>query len=128
MTWQATWHPRVKSTPVKHRSTVVNGGQRRSTKTVNGASDGQRWRSTTVNSGGHRRTTGQPPPDHRSTVVDRQSTAGSGRVVGWVWLGQVGSWAGSGSGRPRVSCYGSRSDPLADVSSDVASHVALTWI
>ncbi|GKG40491.1 hypothetical protein Tco_0467268 [Tanacetum coccineum] len=60
--------------------------QRRSTVAVN---DGQRWRS---------------PPDHRSTVVDRQSTAGSGQVVGWVWSvcgpGQVGLWAGSGLGLP----------------------------
>ncbi|GKF46482.1 hypothetical protein Tco_0136284, partial [Tanacetum coccineum] len=56
---------------------------------VNGG--GQWWRSmvaTTVNGGGHRRTTGQPPSDHRSTVVDRQSTAGSGRVMGWVWSGR----------------------------------------
>ncbi|GKF87026.1 hypothetical protein Tco_0254853, partial [Tanacetum coccineum] len=101
------------------------------------ASDGQRWRSTvaaTVNGGGQRRSTvavtAGPSVNHRSTVVDRQSTAGSGRVVGWVWSGrgsgQVGSWAGSGSGRPRVSCHVSRWDPLADVSSDVASHVALT--
>ncbi|GJX81150.1 hypothetical protein Tco_0329299 [Tanacetum coccineum] len=71
---------------------------------VNGGS--QRW-PTTVNSGGppsdHRRTTGQrrrttarPPVNHQSTVVDRQSTTGSGRVVGrsgyrsWAGLVQVG--------------------------------------
>ncbi|GJV04065.1 hypothetical protein Tco_1337634 [Tanacetum coccineum] len=41
---------------------------------VNG---GQRQRSTVVNDGQPWRTTGQPPPDHRSTAVDRQSTVGS---------------------------------------------------
>ncbi|GKE68440.1 hypothetical protein Tco_1526512, partial [Tanacetum coccineum] len=95
---------------------MVNGdGQRWQRRSMVAVNDGQRWRSS---------------PDHRSTVVDRQSTAGSGQVVGWVWSGrgpgQVGSWAGSGSGRPRVSCHVSRWDLLADVSSDVASHVALT--
>ncbi|GJS69586.1 hypothetical protein Tco_0702427 [Tanacetum coccineum] len=63
---------------------VNGGGQRRSTAAVTAGPP--------VN---HRRTTGQPPPNHRSTVVDRQSTAGSGRVVGWVWSGR-------GSGQDRV--------------------------
>ncbi|GKF87676.1 hypothetical protein Tco_0258553, partial [Tanacetum coccineum] len=48
---------------------------------------GQRRQSTVANDGQRRRTTVGPPQDHRSMVVDRQSTAGSG-----------GSWAGSGSG------------------------------
>ncbi|GJR46544.1 putative reverse transcriptase domain-containing protein [Tanacetum coccineum] len=56
----------------------VNGGQRRSTTTD------------------HRRTTAGPPVNHRSTVVDRQSTGG-------VRLGQVKEWAGSGQGMGRLS-------------------------
>ncbi|GKG29529.1 hypothetical protein Tco_0416894, partial [Tanacetum coccineum] len=68
---------------VNHQSTIVgppvNGGQRQSTTTGPPVNGGQRRRSTAVNDG-------QPPPDHRSTVVDRQSTGGSrarsGRVMG----------------------------------------------
>ncbi|GJS23468.1 hypothetical protein Tco_0452100 [Tanacetum coccineum] len=41
---------------------------------VNG---GKRQRSTVVNDGQPWRTTSQPPPDHRSTAVDRQSTVRS---------------------------------------------------
>ncbi|GKE06502.1 hypothetical protein Tco_1398520 [Tanacetum coccineum] len=56
--------------PSDHRSTVVNGGQ---------------WWPTTVNGSGppsdHRLTTAGPPVNQRSTVVDRQSTAGSGGVI-----------------------------------------------
>ncbi|GJS32252.1 hypothetical protein Tco_0963316 [Tanacetum coccineum] len=72
--------------PTDHQSTVVNNGS-------------QRW-PTTVNTVG-------PQPDHRSTVVDRQSTSGSwsgmdrvlGRVRSGLRPGQAGSWAGSGLGR-----------------------------
>nr|GEX82824.1 putative reverse transcriptase domain-containing protein [Tanacetum cinerariifolium] len=61
--------------------------------------DGRRWQ-TIVD---HLR----PPPDHRSTVVDRPSQVGRPGQVG-SWAESVGSWAGSrtghvgfGSGRPR---------------------------
>nr|GEX35272.1 hypothetical protein [Tanacetum cinerariifolium] len=46
---------------------TVNGGKRRSTVS------------------NHRRTTGQPPRDHRSTIVDRQSRM----IKTMVWQGQV---------------------------------------
>nr|GFA03754.1 hypothetical protein [Tanacetum cinerariifolium] len=66
----------------------VNTGQRRSTTAgspVNGS--GPRWRSA-VNGGGQRRS---PVADHRSTVVDRQSTgrvrSGQSRV-----MGRVATW------------------------------------
>ncbi|GKE43601.1 hypothetical protein Tco_1470885 [Tanacetum coccineum] len=49
--------------PPDDRSTVVNGGQWR--------------RSTTVNGGEPPLTTAGPPVNHRSTVVDLQSTDGS---------------------------------------------------
>ncbi|GJV14235.1 hypothetical protein Tco_1359558 [Tanacetum coccineum] len=52
MTWHATWQFNDQPTTVR--------------PSVNGS--GQRW-LTTVNGGG-------PPPDHRSTVVDSQSTGG----------------------------------------------------
>ncbi|GJT35209.1 zf-CCHC domain-containing protein [Tanacetum coccineum] len=73
---------------------AVIGGQRRRT-TVD-----HRWTT-----GQRRRTTVGPPVNHRSTVVDRQSTARSGRVVGQSGSGlgpgldQV--WIGSGLGPPR---------------------------
>nr|GEX41095.1 retrotransposon protein, putative, Ty3-gypsy subclass [Tanacetum cinerariifolium] len=59
-----TWHPRQsRSMPVHHRLTVVNNHQRRSTIADHHL----------------------PPPDYRSTVVDRQSTGGStGRIMGQV--------------------------------------------
>ncbi|GJU73993.1 hypothetical protein Tco_1265398 [Tanacetum coccineum] len=56
--------------PPDHRSTAVNGS-------------GQR-RSTTVNGGAPLLTTAGPPPNHHSTVVDRQSTIGSGFGSGQV--------------------------------------------
>ncbi|GJT34660.1 hypothetical protein Tco_0925079 [Tanacetum coccineum] len=53
--------------PLDHRSTVVgNGGQRWST------GDGPTRRPPPD----HRRTTGQPPSDHRSMAVDRQLMVG----------------------------------------------------
>ncbi|GKE58701.1 hypothetical protein Tco_1497886, partial [Tanacetum coccineum] len=52
-----------------------------------------------ANDGKRQRTTVGPPPDHRSTVVDRQSIARPGWVVGW-----------SGSGlRPGLDRVGSGS-------------------
>ncbi|GJX68943.1 hypothetical protein Tco_0304670 [Tanacetum coccineum] len=114
--------PSPEPTP-DHRSMPVNDGQRRQSMV---ATDGQRWRSTTVDGGG------PPLPDHHRTTDQRWLTASqqAGQVGSWAGSGrgQVGSWAGSRSGRPRVSCHVSRWDPLPDVSSDVASHVALTWI
>ncbi|GKF29875.1 hypothetical protein Tco_0096217 [Tanacetum coccineum] len=95
----ATWHfhcspPAVGQLPPDHWSTtVVNGGQRRSTppdhRSTAAVNDGQRWR-TTVD---HRRTTGQ--------LVGRVGYwagywAKSGRVTG---LDRV--WIGSGSGLDR---------------------------
>ncbi|GKG53097.1 hypothetical protein Tco_0552365, partial [Tanacetum coccineum] len=52
-----------------------------------------------VNGGRPPLTTVGPSLDHRSTVVDRQSTGGSWAGSGWV-MGQVRF--GSGSGLPRV--------------------------
>ncbi|GJS27070.1 RNA-directed DNA polymerase, eukaryota, reverse transcriptase zinc-binding domain protein [Tanacetum coccineum] len=62
--------------------TPVNGGQQWRSMVV---SDAQQRQSTTVNRGAPPLTTSGPPSDHRSTVVDRQSTVGygfgSGRVA-----------------------------------------------
>ncbi|GJU94469.1 retrovirus-related pol polyprotein from transposon TNT 1-94 [Tanacetum coccineum] len=61
--------------------------------------DGQRWR-TTVNGG--QRQSAELLVNHRSTIVDRQSTTGQqpglDRVLGWVW---IGSGLGPPHGMPR---------------------------
>ncbi|GKA42487.1 hypothetical protein Tco_1230963 [Tanacetum coccineum] len=64
----------VTEAPPDHLSTEVNGG-------------GQQW-PTTVNGGRPPWTTAGPPPDHWSTVVDRQSTIMS--TVGST--GQAATW------------------------------------
>ncbi|GKF67610.1 hypothetical protein Tco_0197289 [Tanacetum coccineum] len=93
---------RRRTTDQRWSTTVVNGGQQRSTPPDHRRTTGQRWRSTKFNGGGPSLTTAGPPPDHRSTVVDGKSIGGPGRVLGRVWTGigpgMVGSWAGSGSG------------------------------
>nr|GEY72039.1 hypothetical protein [Tanacetum cinerariifolium] len=71
-----------------HRSTaMVYDGDRQSMVAVN---DGRRWRTIV---------------DHRRTTVDHHRTIGQrwliGRVRSGHGPGQVGSWAESGSGRPR---------------------------
>ncbi|GJU42458.1 hypothetical protein Tco_1195415 [Tanacetum coccineum] len=78
MTWHATWQVNGRSMPVNATGPPVNGG-------------GQRWRPM-VNGGRPPLTTSGPPDNHRSTVVDCQSTGGHGP-------GQVGSWAGRFSSR-----------------------------
>nr|GEY80125.1 hypothetical protein [Tanacetum cinerariifolium] len=64
--------------PINAWSMVVNHnrtiGQQRPTV----ANDGQWRRSTTVNDDGPSLTTGRPPSNHRSTVVDRLSMVGIG--------------------------------------------------
>ncbi|GKD20839.1 hypothetical protein Tco_1222542 [Tanacetum coccineum] len=131
-TWCKHCSVTVGQPPPDHRSTVVNGdSQRWSTAAVNGGqrrSTPPDHRSTaTINDGQQRRTT----VDHRRTTVDHRRTTGqrrwsttvnggepplttagppvnhwvmvgSGRVKGRVRPGQVGSWAGSGSGLVRV--------------------------
>ncbi|GKG38485.1 hypothetical protein Tco_0460197, partial [Tanacetum coccineum] len=72
----ATWHDTVP--PPSPEPPPVNGGSQRWPTTING--DGQ-------------------PSDHQSTVVDRQST---GRSWSGLGPGQVGSWAGSGRVLGRV--------------------------
>ncbi|GJS84698.1 hypothetical protein Tco_0751239 [Tanacetum coccineum] len=73
----ATWHAVIRQPPVTCQSTwTVNG---RSTVVNDKSTIVQRW-STAVNC---LQTTGQPPPDHRSMVVDLRSTVvgnQSGRV------------------------------------------------
>ncbi|GKB61801.1 hypothetical protein Tco_0917987 [Tanacetum coccineum] len=78
----------------RHRSHYRTSGQRRRS-TV--ATDGQRWRTTGQPPLDHQSTTTGPPVNHRRTTGQRWwptgSWAGSGRVLGRVWIG-------SGSGRP----------------------------
>nr|GEX03346.1 copia protein [Tanacetum cinerariifolium] len=99
MTWHATWQVNVRSAGGQHWSTTigppVNDGGQRWRSTVNG---GDRWSMMAINDGCRWRTI----VDHCRTIVYHHQTTGQ-----W-WLtdsqpaghrsGQVGSWAGSGSG------------------------------
>ncbi|GJU55710.1 retrovirus-related pol polyprotein from transposon TNT 1-94, partial [Tanacetum coccineum] len=64
MTWHATWQVNGRSMPANATGPPVKGG-------------GQRWRPA-VNGGRPPLTTSGPPNNHRSTVVDCQSTCGHG--------------------------------------------------
>ncbi|GKB11221.1 hypothetical protein Tco_0845144, partial [Tanacetum coccineum] len=65
MTWHATWHPRGKPMTGQRRSTTAG-------PSVNGVSQRNDRRSTTVNYGGPPLTTAGPPVNHQSTVADHR--------------------------------------------------------
>ncbi|GJT53936.1 reverse transcriptase domain-containing protein [Tanacetum coccineum] len=85
-TWRKHCSPTVGQPPPDHRLTVVNGGSQRWSTAVITA-------GPPVNGGGQRRSKAadhrRPPPDHRRTT---------GQPTGH-GPGQIGSWAGSGSGK-----------------------------
>ncbi|GJR05737.1 reverse transcriptase domain-containing protein [Tanacetum coccineum] len=100
-TWRKHCSPTVGQPPSDHRSTVVNGGQRRSTppdhRSTAAVNDGQRWR-TTVD---HRRTTGR-----KMRVNSRVMGPGLGRIIimGRYMANRSSHWpVGSGIGPRHVA-------------------------
>nr|GEZ12779.1 hypothetical protein [Tanacetum cinerariifolium] len=96
-------------------SAPVNGGHRRSTPPATGQRrvtvviGGQRWRSTTVNAADHRSTVAvndgrrwRTTVDCRWTTVDHHRTTGQRWLVGRSTSGSGPVWIGSGPGPGRV--------------------------
>nr|GEZ69326.1 hypothetical protein [Tanacetum cinerariifolium] len=129
-----TWHLR------QHRSAPPATGQRRRFTMVIG---GQRRRSTTVNAANHRSTPADHGGDRRSTVavndgrrwrttvdcrwttVDHHRTTGQRWLVGWSTIG-----SGSGLGRVRVgsATWHATCSHVSATCAHVASTWMLTWI